>query len=143
MTERQVQQVIEKFYAIYETDEPFRWKVTGTKVGASKVTYDYRIQPMKLYETDWEYAYRDSVFSTQGALIELLAAASPSDPGCPQTRVAPSEWTNAPGFGVGDDGSNIAERAEFGIEISSMSPLTGTCSAFASNRSVKRTRTAK
>ena len=142
-SEQNAQEVIERFFSVYEQDEPFRWSVAGSMVGDDKVVFDYRMAPTKLVKTDWEYDYRGSSFTSDEALLESLVAEATSDVGCPSTRAIPGEWEGIPGGGAGSgaDGSNTGESVEHVLEIHNKNGATGVCETSAWKRYAQRTRT--
>ena len=143
VSERQVQEVIEAHYALYELDEPFRWEILGSMLSGDKVRFDYRMAPTKLSKTDWEYAYGGNKFSSDEALLAKLVAEVPSDVGCPETRAIPGEWVGIPGGGAGSgaDGSNEGESVEHEVEIHRRNISTGSCASNVWKRYAQRTRT--
>lgn len=142
-SERQAQQAIEGMFAMYQQDGPFQWSVFKAKVGRNKVSYDYRIRPMKLIRTEWEYGYENQDFATEDEMKAAILTSLPAEQGCPVGQVVAGEWTGVPagGEGAGADGSNTGERADYGVAFYVRYSSSVDCLVVQSTRSVRRTRT--
>lgn len=142
-SERQAQVAIEGMFSSLEQDGPFPWKVAKAKVGRNKVSYDYRITPMKLIKTDWEYKFGNTSFATEDEMKAAILASLAVEPGCPANEVTAGEWAGIPagGEGSGADGSNTGERADYGVRFYARFSSEVPCTLIQSTRDVSRTRT--